>query len=528
MNGAEALLETLANSGIEVCFANPGTSEMQLVAAIGKSEKIRPILCLFEGVASGAADGYGRMLGKPAVTLLHLGCGFSNSMANLHNARRAHTPIVNIVGDHASYHLQYDAPLTSDLLAHANIHSDWVHIAESAQDLAEAGAHAVAESTGNGGSIATIIAPANRSWSTGAEAVEARRNSPPKRVNKETIARAALSLANDKPTAILLGNDAFLEENLKLAESIANFTGTTLIGETLPARIQRGKNRPTVERIPYFTDQALDFMRRFQQVILVGAKPPVAFFAYPGKPSAFIPEDCDIIHLADICENISDTLKELQEALGTTDQDYKVDRENTASQAAQNLTITPTEPLTPESIGSTLKVLLPENAIVSDESITCGPPIYEATEDAANHDWLNLTGGAIGQGLPLSLGAAIACPDRKVVALQADGSAMYTLQSLWTMARENCDVTVIILNNRSYGVLNLELLQVGAGVPTAKTLSMLDLSNPNISWVELAKGMGVPGHRTESAAEFHQLFSEAIAQKGPVLIEACVTQAPIV
>jgi acetolactate synthase-1/2/3 large subunit len=517
MNGAERLLETLVESGVELCFANPGTSEMQLVSAIGNSEKMRAVLCLFEGVVSGAADGYARMSDKPALTLLHLGSGFSNSMANQHNAKRAHVPLVNIVGDHATYHLQYDSPLTSDVPAHARICSDWTRVSESADDLAASGAQAVQASMKGWGKIATLVAPANHAWEESTQAAPALPLSKPEKVSATSIAEVAGALSTGKTTALFLGGRALREECLYAAGRIARVSGARILCETFPARVQRGSGRVPVERLPYFAEQAMEHLSGFEQLILVGASAPVSFFAYPGKQSWLTPDNCEVIDLAGVDQDVLSALKDVATAIGATEQAVTAPPVP-AEQAS------PTGILTPLAIAQSLSQLLPENAIVSDEAATCGLPMFPATENAPPHDWLAITGGAIGQGLPLSLGAAIACPDRKVIALQADGSAMYTVQALWSMARENTDVTVVIMNNRSYAILNIELARVGAGQPTPKTLSMLDLSRPDINWVDIAQGMGVPATKATSAEEFHQQFADAMKTRGPQLIEAMVIQ----
>jgi acetolactate synthase-1/2/3 large subunit len=518
MNGAEKLLETLVASGVEVCFANPGTSEMQLVSAIGNNDGMRSILCLFEGVVSGAADGYGRMADKPAITLLHVGSGFSNSMANLHNAKRAHTPLVNIVGDHATYHLQYDAPLTSDVPAHAAICSDWVKVSTSADDLAHSGAEAVRASLEGSGKITTLIAPANHAW----EATTADAGNPPPPVRAPAVAtesailEAVNALATGRPTAFLLGGKALRADSLAMAGRIAKTSGARVLSETFAARMQRGAGRFKAERLQYFSEHVSQQLAGLEHLVLVGTPAPVSFFAYPGKESWLVPDGCNVHVLTSAGQDALSALKAVADRLD----------------AGKHYEKTPPAPafpppsglLTPVAIGQTMTLLMPENAIVSDEAATCGLGIFPATENAPPHDWLMLTGGAIGQGLPLSLGAAIACPDRKVVALQADGSGMYTMQALWSIARENADVTVVIMNNRSYAILNIELARVGAGQPTPKALAMLDLSNPDIDWVALAEGMGVPATRANNAEDFHQQFADAMEGQGPCLIEAMVIQ----
>ncbi len=516
MNGAERLLEALVDGGVEVCFANPGTSEMQLVSAIGNNDGMRAILCLFEGVVSGAADGYGRMADKPALTLLHVGSGFSNSMANLHNAKRARVPLINVVGDHATYHLQYDAPLTSDIAAHAAICSDWVRTSESPDDLAAAGAEAIAASMTGAGRIATLIAPANHAWDEADKRAEPLPPPARKPAAADAIEAAAATLRNGRSTALLLGGRALRAESTEIAGRIARATGCRVLGETFAARMQRGAGRFAVERLQYFAEHVAGQLEGLEQIVLVGANAPVSFFAYPGKPSWLAPDGCEVVQLASVDQDATGTLGALADAVDARESAEAVP-------AAANLA-PPEGPLTPVAIGQSLTLLMPENAIVSDEAATCGLGIFPATEQAPPHDWLMLTGGAIGQGLPLSLGAAVACPDRKVIALQADGSAMYTAQALWSMAREGADVTVVIMNNRSYAILNIELARVGAGQPTPKTLSMLDLSRPDIDWMRLSEGMGVPASRATSAGEFHEQFAAAMGEKGPRLIEAMVVQ----
>lgn len=513
MNGAQSLLKSLESIGVDTCFANPGTSEMQLVAAIGESDGVHPILCLFEGVVTGAADGYGRMADKPAVTLLHLGSGFSNGMANLHNAKRAGSPIVNIVGDHADYHLQYDAPLTSDLPGLTDWASDWMKVAESPDDLAASGLAAVHAAMAGNGCIATLVAPANHAWDSATEIIDPTEISAGDAVDENVIASIADELRNGRRTALFLGGRALRESCLETLGNIAASTGADLWCQTFPARLQRGAGRVHVQRLPYFAEQACDALKPYEQIILVGSNAPVSFFAYPGKESWLAPEDCQISTLAAPEALIDNAVSRLALTLA-------------ADRPAPKTPRTPSEitagPLTPQVVGQVMNRHLPDQAIVSDEGATCGLEIYAETTTAKAHDWLTLTGGAIGQGLPLALGAAIACPERKVIALQADGSAMYTIQALWSMARENADVTVVLLNNRSYAILNIELQRVGAVAPTDKTLSMLDLSKPDMDFQAMAMSFGVASSRATTAEEFESQFCAAMAERGPRLIECMV------
>ncbi len=514
MTGAEALLKTLSDGGVEVCFANPGTSEMHLLSAIDKSEGVRSILALFEGVVTGAADGYGRMTDKPAATLLHLGPGLANGLANLHNARRAGSPIINIVGDHATVHLQYDAPLTSDITGVAAPMSHWVRTSESSDDLAAAGAEAIAESLKYPGRIATLIAPADHAWNQAKGAASILPRPAPRAVSEDAVQAAMDALRSGEQAAILLGGRALREGALEAAGRIAEATGAMLLAETFPGRLQRGAGRVKVKRIPYFGEQAVNFLRDFKHLILVGAKAPVSFFAYPDKPSWLSPEDCNIPVLAASHEDVTGALKKLAEALGAPPSPTVVQQTSLPDLLSGKLT--------PKAVAASVGNLLPENAIVSDESGTCGHYLFPMTSGSPKHDWMTLTGGSIGQGIPVATGAAVACPDRKAVCFCGDGAAMYTIQALWTQARENLDVTTVIYANNSYAILNVEFQRVGVGDPGPKALKMLDLSNPKLDWVQIAGGMGVKATRATTAEEFHKQFANAMATPGPHLIEASV------
>ena len=514
MNGAEAFIETLYSCGVEVCFANPGTSEMQLVAAVDRQHGMRAILGLFEGVVTGAADGYGRMADKPAITLLHLGPGLGNGLANLHNAKKAGSPIINMVGDHATYHLHYDAPLTSDAAGVARPMSDWVRTSKSNSDLAQAGAEAfIVAMGGYPGKIATVIVPADHAWTEGSHPVAPPVIPAAPKAPDATIAAAVDALKSGSgQKCLFLGGRALREDALHQAGRIAAATGCRLVAETFATRHQRGAGRVAVEKLPYFGEQAEAFLKDFGTIVFCGAEPPVSFFAYPGKPSWLSPPDADLVRLASLREDALAALTALADALDAPAQPALV----------QAPTQFPAEPgkLNSMNLAAILAELLPENAIVSDEGATQGGASMLMCAGAKQHDWLQLTGGAIGQGLPLAVGAAVACPDRKVIALQADGSGMYTVQALWTMARENLDVTTIILNNGSYAILNIELMRVGVQNPGPKALSMLDLRNPGLNWVQMSEGMGVPAVRVDTAEGFRTALEEALAHKGPRLIEA--------
>jgi acetolactate synthase I/II/III large subunit len=511
MNGAESLLRTLVGSGIEVCFGNPGTSEMHFVSALDRVEGMRSVLGLFEGAVTGMADGYGRMAEKPAATLLHLGPGLANGLANLHNARRARTPIVNIVGDHATYHAQYDAPLASDVQGFARPVSAWVHSSPSARTVAADAAMAVQAALQYPGQIATLILPADAAW------LEADRPAPalpkplPAVVSTEAIDQAAAGLRSGRKTLMLIRGAALMERGLHAAGRVAAATGARIACDTFAPRCQRGIGRVEVERIPYFAEQIVEFMKGTELLILIGARPPVSFFAYPNKPSWCTPDGCTILYLAHANEDGTSALEALAEALKAPKQPLRV--------GAPEKPDLPKGPLNPLTAGQVVAHYLPTGAIISDEGATAGGGVHRFAANIEPHDHLALTGGAIGQGIPVATGAAIACPNRKVVCLHGDGGAMYTLQALWTQVRESLDVTTVIFANRSYAILNIELARVGAGVAGPKAFSMLDLHNPELDWVKLAFGMGVEASRATSVEEFASQFESAMKHPGPRLVE---------
>jgi acetolactate synthase-1/2/3 large subunit len=512
MNGAESLLLTLVGSGVDTCFANPGTSEMHFVSALDKVDGMRAILTLFEGVATGAADGYGRMAEKPAATLLHLGPGLANGLANLHNARRASTPLVNIVGDHATYHAQYDAPLTSDIAGFARPVSGWIFSSTSALNVASDAARAVQAARNAPGQIATLILPADTAWNEAEGAAPALPVFAPAPVSSRAIDDTAKALGNGKRTAILIRDVGGLSrEGLEAAGRIAAKSGARIMCDTFTPRIARGAGIVALERIPYFAEQIVEFLQDVEQLILVGAKPPVTFFAYPGKPSWCLPGGAHIIHLSHPHEDGLAALNAVAEAIHAP--------KEPVSRAELKRPDLPSGNLNAYTAGQIIARFLPPDAIISDEAATSGTGAAQFTASAHAHDHLSLMGGSIGQGVPVATGAAVAAPHRKVIALQGDGGAMYTLQALWTQAREKLDVTTIIFANRSYAILNVELARVGAGNPGPKTLSMLDLHNPELDWVNLAKGMGVEASRAETTAEFAAQFESAMKQRGPRLIE---------
>src|SRR5215216_6411562 len=455
MNGADSLVETLAGAGVEVCFANPGTSEMHFVAALDRVGGVRCVLGLFEGVATGAADGYARMADRPASTLLHLGPGLANGLANVHNARRANTPMVNIVGDHATYHKEHDAPLTSDIEGVAQPFSDWVRMSADSRSVARDGADAVAAAMAPPGRIATLILPADASWNEAdgpapLPPVEGREPVAP-----EAIAEVARALRSGEPAFLFMGGDALREPGLMLTGRIAAKTGARLLAQTLNAQVERGAGRVAIDFLPYLVEAALATLGEARHLVLVGSEAPVAFFAYPDKPSELRPPQCETHTLATPGEDIVGALEALAEELGAP--------QNAPVQELEKYPPPSGEALTAETAAAAVATLLPEDAIVVDEALSAAAAFMSRTKGAASHDYLQVTGGAIGIGLPLATGAAVACPDRKVICLQVDGSAMYTVQALWTQAREGLDITTLLLNNRSYAILKQELANLGAG-----------------------------------------------------------------
>ena len=513
MNGADALLATLVANEVTACFANPGTSEMQFVAALDRAPEMRPVLCLFEGVATGAADGYGRMADKPACTLLHLGPGYGNGMANLHNARRAYTPIVNIIGDHATYHRQYDAPLNSDIPALSAPNSIWVKSADSPDTVAGLTAEAVAASFGPPGGPVSLILPADSAWlETSSGAVIAQKPVRPA-PSGEAVDAAARAIRAARKPVVLIGGQACRAEALAQAARLS-LAGVRVLADTFVARLQRGAGAFAPERMPYFGEMALKDLEGVDLMVFAGTTQPVAFFAYPNQPSVLLPEGCETLTLAARSEDAAAGLAALADALGAPKEG--------PTQALALPDAAPTGKLTAYAVGASIARHMPEGAIICDDSVTSGTGVAVNTAAARPHEVLALTGGAIGIGLPLAVGAAVACPDRKVLALSGDGSSMYTIQALWTLARENLDVNVVVFANNSYRILNIEMTRTGAGNAGPRAAKLLGLGDPNIDWVPLAKGLGLPAVRCETAEAFEKAFAAAMAQRGPTFIEAAI------
>ena len=512
MNGAESLIRTAAAAGVEVCFANPGTTEMPLVAALDAADGIRAVLGLFEGVCTGAADGYARMSGKPALTLLHLGPGFANGIANLHNARRARSPVVNLIGDHATWHAAADAPLASDIHSLARPVSGWIRSVQSAKAAARDTAEAIAAAGAFPGQIATLIVPSDCQWDPAHGPAQPAPLVWPPKVGDAAVKQAAEALGGAGPGAgLLLGAAALSERGLSVVARIAAKTQCRLICETFPARVERGAGMPALERLPYFPEQAIEALTPLQTIVLAGARSPVAFFGYPKMPSSLVPEGRKVVALAEHSDDALAALEALAEAIGAP---RAVSLPKKATRPGR-----PSGKLNAASVGAALAAFIPENAIVMDEAATTGLPFFAASSSAPRHSYLALTGGAIGQGLPCATGAAVACPDRRVIAFQADGSGMYTQQSFWTQAREQLNVTTLLCNNHSYRILQVELARAGVTEPGRKARSLTELSNPDIDWTRLARSMGIPGVRVEDAESLCKELEGALATPGPSIIE---------
>jgi acetolactate synthase-1/2/3 large subunit len=512
MIGAQALMGSLVGAGVDVCFMNPGTSEMHFVSALDSEPGMRGVLALFEGVATGAADGYARIAGRPAAVLLHLGPGLANGLANLHNARRAASPVVNIVGAHATGHARYDAPLQSDIEAMARTVSGWVHSSGTPRDVARDAMRAVQAAGRPGfGQVATLVLPADVSWTEGAALAPPRVPGPPAAVAGQQIEAAAAVLGD--ATLILLGGLALTERGLRAASRISRATGTRLLAETFPARMERGAGLPAVDRLAYLSEQATAQLAGAGCLVLAGARAPVSFFAYPGQAGDLVPDDCAVIELAGAGQDVETALEDLAARVAAGAEPVL---------AGPSVPAPGTGPLGVTSLAAAVAGSLPEGAIVVDEANTSGIALPGALAGAARHSLLTLTGGAIGQGLPAATGAAVAAPDRPVLSLEADGSALYTIQALWTQARERLNVTTVLINNSAYAILRLELARTGAGQAGERAARMLDLSGPTPGFAEISGGLGVPAVRVTTAEELAEALDWAYGEPGPHLIEAIV------
>ncbi len=511
MTGAQSLVKSLIASGIDTCFANPGTSEMHFVAALDELPGIRCVLGLQENAVTGMADGFWRMARKPACTLLHCGPGLANGFANLHNARRARSGILNIVGDQATYHRQYDAALTTDTQGIARATSHWVRTSSSASAVAQDAMTAL--QIAQTARIATLILPSDVSWDAGGVVAAPLPPLAPLAADPLAVDNCARALRDRATkTLVLLGGDALLAEGQGLAGRIAQKTEAALLAEYAVGRVERGQGRLALERMPYSVDASLKVLAQYQRIVLAGALSPVAFFAYPGKPSSLVAPDAEILVLARPDQDVVGALRALAEALAAPALELPPQAERPGIVQGAS---------TPEGLARTLAAVLPDQAIICDESVSYGRGFYPHTHGAAAHDWLHQTGGAIGLGLPMATGAAMGAPGRRVISLQADGSAMYSLQALWTQAREQLPCTTIILSNRKYNILIGEYRAVGTE-PGATAMQMLDLGRPDLDWVRLAGGMGVEAARAATLEECADLLRTSFSRPEPFLIELLI------
>ena len=511
MNGAESLIRSLMAGGVETCFANPGTSEIHIVAALDRASEMRCVLGLFEGVVTGAADGYARMAEKPACTLLHLGPGLGNGLANLHNASRACVPIISLVGQHATYHLHHDTPLTSDIEGIARPYSKWLRTSRASSEVGRDAVEAIVAARTAPGQIATLIVPADIAWGKGGSIAAIPVLPKPPLPATETVEKAAAMLRSGLRTAILMTGNALYGKGLTTAGRIAAATGARLFAPYPLTRLRRGAGIPKVERVQYVLEQGIEQFKEFRQLILVGAQAPVAYFAYPGKNSEFISPECSIHTLAIPGEDYIGAIDALATALPVQGTDFSAEK-------AERLAL-PSGEISLPGLAAAIGALLPENAIVVDESMTSGRGLMATTKGAPPHDWLGNTGGSIGIAMPLASGAAVACPDRRVLCLTADGSGMYTPQALWTMAREGLNVTTVVFANRDYAVLKREFSYLGVGNPGPRAAAMFEIGRPDLDWVQLAKAMGVPGTRVTTLDAFVKALQAGFEAEGPTLIE---------
>ena len=511
MKAAQHMLASLAQAGVEACFANPGTSEMHLVAALDAAPGIRPVLCLFEGVATGAADGFGRMAEKPALTLLHLGPGLGNGFANLHNAFRARTPIVSMIGEHATYHRVNDAPLATNIAGIAKPVSYYLETVEEAEKLTSAAMRALDAAKRLG--PAALILPADVAWSDAAQEKPGPQNAPNSDAAWERHVDRAAELLRAGPSTLLIGGRRLTRRASAAAKRIADKTGATVFTETFPPRQERGGGATALMRLPYLSEMAAGLTASSKGVVLVGAKAPVAFFALPGRPIHLTPDSAEKFTLVEPGADPERALEALAELVSA-------DKTPSPNNSEQIGLPNADENLNPRGLAQAFAATLPEGAIVSDESVTLGFHAFEQSAAAPAHEWLTLTGGAIGQGLPLATGAAVACRDRRAIALQADGSALYTIQALWTQAREGLNVTNIILNNGAYAILSMELMRTGVVENSKAAGELFDLGRPDIDFTQVAAGFGVPGQRVRTVHELAAALRKSYETPGPTLIEA--------
>ncbi len=513
MTGAEFLMRTLVANGVDVCFMNPGTSEMRFVAALDTVPEMRGVLCLFEGVCAGAADGYARVKGTPACALFHLGPGLANGLANLHNARKARSPVVAVVGEHTTSHLRYDAPLSADIAAFARAVSDEVAVVRTTGELAQAATQTIAAAARPPGRVAAVIVPADISWSAIQAAIHRVNVVRPSAVGDARVADAA-RLIKEPGTWILLGGTAVNAQALRFAARIEQATGARVAIARNVAKIASGRGLFQPPQVPYFPERALEFFAGARNLILVESEAPVSFFGYPDLPGIMIPESCAVFPLARRAEDGTAALEALAERCAGGVEARITDPAPVASEPGGGLTV--------DDIGITLAQWMPEGALLSEEAVSSAAAILKYLRAAAPFEWMPVTGGSIGQGLPVAVGAAMAAPGRKVIALEGDGSGMYTPQALWTMAREKLDVLILIIANRRYAILDIEMRRAGVKEIGPEAEAMIDIANPELRWTEIARSMNVPAARVETVEDLRKHLCAGLRERGPMLIEAVV------
>lgn len=512
MNGAEKLIQTAAAAGTEVCFTNPGTTEMLLVAALDTVPGVRGVLAMFEGVVTGAADGYGRMADKPALTLLHLGPGFANGIANLHNARRARTPIVNLIGHHATWQRNFDPPLNSDVEKLAAAVSGWQRTNSDAGHISRDTADAIGASLNHPGQVATLIVPGDSQWNDAPERVFEAPPSHAGRIDVAAVEKIRQALAGER-TLLLLGQTGLRDAGLRAAGRISKATGCQLMSETFPKRMERGPHLPALPRLPYFPEQAIEALSKFEHVVLAGCSEPASFFGYEDGPDTLIPDNVTLSTLAGPLDDAAHALELLAEAL-----DAPADFDTPQLERPPR----PSGEISATAIAQALVSTMPESSIVIDEGVTSAGAVYPISANGPAHSFLALTGGAIGFGMPAGVGAAIACPDRQVIVLEGDGSGLYTCQALWTQAREGLNVVNVVFNNSVYRILQVELLRAGITEPGPQALHLTELSKPAVQWTTLSESFGVPATRVESADELTAALENAFAEDGPHTVEVMI------
>lgn len=517
VNGAEALVATLEACGVTACFANPGTTELEIVAALDRSAGIRSVPVLFEGVAVGAADGFGRMSGIPGAALLHTGAGFPNGLSAVLNAAKASSPSIAIVGDHPLAIREWNHVIASgvDIERVAAPYAKWVRrsrLTTVGQDAADAFAAACSAP----GGPATLVVPSDVAWSAGAEPGRPSAAQKPSPVSAEAVLQAAYALRLPGEAALVLHGEATVDPAaLRAAADIAATTGCRVMARA--SRIVRGPDFLPVEFLPYSPMLAIEALKGIRHLVLVGAHPPIMPWTYPDRSAPMMADpECRIWTLARPEENVVDALTTLAAEIGG-------DRSRAAPQPAPGMAPVPASgTVTPDALAQSIAALIPENAIVIDESVTTGRSFYQVSAASRPHDWLRNLGGALGYGQPVAIGSAIACPDRKVIVLQGDGAAMYTPQSLWTIAHEGLNVLVVIFANRSYEVLRVDMRLRHQNVDGAVNHALTDLGTPAIDWAGLARSLGIRSARLDSMQAFNEAFAREAQTAEPALLEVIV------